>query len=83
MADKTKTLAEIEREVIFEALKRNDYNKQATARELGVTPATIRNKLAKYGVVVMREVVVPIEDVVKDEQAFEPYGQKKSSRLRG
>lgn len=76
-----RTIEQVEREMIFDALERHNFNKQAVARELGVTPATIRNKLAKYGFKVIREVVVPIEDASNAEREFEPF--KGRAKLRG
>jgi DNA-binding NtrC family response regulator len=70
---KPKTIEQMEREMIFAALKRNNNNQNATARELGVSPATIRNKLKRYGLTVMREVVVPYDPNANEEKEFQPY----------
>ena len=42
------TLKDAERELIIRSLKRNDGNKSAAARELGVTPRTLLNKMKQY-----------------------------------
>ncbi|OAG27071.1 Fis family transcriptional regulator [Thermodesulfatator autotrophicus] len=44
-----KTLQEIEKEAILQALKRNKWRKMATCRELGISKDTLRRKLKKYG----------------------------------
>ncbi|HEB51409.1 MAG TPA: PAS domain-containing protein [Desulfobulbus sp.] len=44
------TLAEVEKQAILEALKRNDYKKMKTCRELGISKDTLRRKLKAYGV---------------------------------
>lgn len=41
-------LKTIEKKVILETLKRNDNNKSRTARILGITERTLRNKLKEY-----------------------------------
>ncbi len=41
-------LRTIEKKVILETLKRNDNNKSRTARILGITERTLRNKLKEY-----------------------------------
>ena len=46
--DKPKTLQEIERAAIEASLKRNNWDKRATAKELGVSLKTIYNKLNSY-----------------------------------
>jgi len=78
---KPKTIDQLEKEAIFESMDRNGNNKNAVARELGISPATVRNKLAKYGVTVVREVVVPISETLNNERDFEPYQGKV--KLRG
>ena len=75
---KFKTIEQLEREAIFDSMARNQNNKNAVARELGISPATVRNKLAKYGVTVIREVVVPIAETLNNERDFEPYKTKKT-----
>jgi len=77
-----KTLAEVEKEAILSSLKRHGYNRNATARELGVSAATIRNKLKVYGIaVLMQEVVVPLEEHEQDLERYQPPAPK--NRLRG
>ncbi len=44
------TLAEVEKQAILEALKRNEYKKMKTCRELGISKDTLRRKLKAYGV---------------------------------
>ncbi|HJZ54473.1 MAG TPA: sigma-54 dependent transcriptional regulator [Gemmataceae bacterium] len=44
----TKTLADIEMEYILQVYAKNNYNKQATAGELGISLKTLYNKLHKY-----------------------------------
>lgn len=43
------TLDEMEKEMIQEALRRNDGNMSAVAQQLGITRQTLYNKLRKYG----------------------------------
>jgi DNA-binding NtrC family response regulator len=45
-----KTLDEIERSVILEALKHFDSNRTHTAKALGISIRTLRNKLAEFRV---------------------------------
>ncbi|MEW6743870.1 MAG: sigma 54-interacting transcriptional regulator [Planctomycetota bacterium] len=45
-----KTLAEYERQVIFAALRRNDWRRAATARELGIDKATLWRKIKRFGI---------------------------------
>jgi len=45
-----RTLDEIERSVILEALKHHDGNRTHTAKALGISIRTLRNKLAEYRV---------------------------------
>jgi transcriptional regulator with PAS, ATPase and Fis domain len=42
------TLKEMERKAIIESLKRNDYRKMKTCRELGISKDTLRRKIAAY-----------------------------------
>jgi len=44
----TKTLADIEMEYILQVYSKNNFNKQVTAAELGVSLKTLYNKLHKY-----------------------------------
>ncbi len=50
IADDPITLREAEKKLIFKAIVRNGGNKTKAAKDLDVTPRTIRNKLAEYGV---------------------------------
>ena len=77
---KTLTLAEMEKQAIMSSLKKNGYNRNATARELGVSPATIRNKLKSYGIAIMHEVVLPMTE---HEQDLERYAPPAKARLKG
>lgn len=42
------TMTEVERQTILDALKRNDGNRSATARELGISIRTLYYRLAEY-----------------------------------
>jgi DNA-binding NtrC family response regulator len=44
----TKTLSDVEMEYILQVYAKNNYNKQATATELGISLKTLYNKLHKY-----------------------------------
>ena len=44
----TATMAEVEREAIVQALQRHAGNRQATARQLAIAPATLYRKLKEY-----------------------------------
>jgi DNA-binding NtrC family response regulator len=44
----TATLAEIEKVVILEALKHNEYNRTRTAKVLGIGIRTLQRKLKQY-----------------------------------
>lgn len=44
-----KTREEMERELIRNALKRNNFNRRKTAAELGISERTLYRKLVKYG----------------------------------
>ncbi|GAB4343339.1 MAG: hypothetical protein Kow0089_19090 [Desulfobulbaceae bacterium] len=44
------TLKDIERRAIIESLRRNDYRKMKTCRELGISKDTLRRKIAAYGI---------------------------------
>ncbi len=48
--EKPMTLEEIEKIAILQALKRNNWKKLATCRELGISKDTLRRKLRKYGI---------------------------------
>ena len=43
------TLDEMEKEMIKEALRRNDGNMSMVSQQLGITRQTLYNKLKKYG----------------------------------
>jgi DNA-binding NtrC family response regulator len=43
------TLAEIEKQAILSALENNEFNRMKTARILGISVRTMRNKLREYG----------------------------------
>jgi PAS domain S-box-containing protein len=44
------TLEELEARFIYEALKRNDWNRSATARELGIHKTTLWRKIKRLGI---------------------------------
>lgn len=44
----TKTLSDVEMEYILSIYAKNNYNKQVTATELGISLKTLYNKLHKY-----------------------------------
>ncbi|MHB1348445.1 MAG: sigma 54-interacting transcriptional regulator [Desulfobulbaceae bacterium] len=44
------TLEEMERRAIIEALRRNDFRKMKTCRELGISKDTLRRKIAAYNI---------------------------------
>ncbi|MBA2849692.1 PAS domain S-box protein [Thermosulfuriphilus ammonigenes] len=46
--DSPLTLEEIEKRAIYQALKRNNWRRMATCRELGISKDTLRRKIAKY-----------------------------------
>ena len=43
------TLEEVEKRAIIETLKRNDYKRMKTCRDLGISKDTLRRKLKSYG----------------------------------
>ena len=43
------SLDELERKAILATLEECEYNKSKTARKLGITLATLHNKLKRYG----------------------------------
>jgi DNA-binding NtrC family response regulator len=47
-AQPTRTIEEAERELIFQSLRRNNGNRAAAARELGITRRTLHNKINVY-----------------------------------
>ena len=49
------TLKEMERKAIIETLKRNDYRKMKTCRELGISKDTLRRKIATYKISALNE----------------------------
>lgn len=44
------TLKDVEKSAIIQALKRNQWKKVATARELGIDKNTLRRKILRYGI---------------------------------
>lgn len=44
------TLADIEKEALIRALANNNFDKTATAKELGIERATVYAKIKKYGI---------------------------------
>ncbi|MEW6063887.1 MAG: helix-turn-helix domain-containing protein [Bacillota bacterium] len=44
------TLAEIEARSIYDSLKRNNWHRLATARELGINKTTLWRKLKRYNI---------------------------------
>jgi len=44
------TLRDIEKQAILEALKRHDWRRMATARELGIDKNTLRRKMIRHGI---------------------------------
>lgn len=44
------TLRDVEREVIRATLEKNDHNKSATAKKLGIARQTLLNKIKEYGI---------------------------------
>ncbi len=49
--DLAQELAQTEQQVIEEMLERQNYNRTATARELGISRVTLYSKISKYGIV--------------------------------
>lgn len=49
------TLEEVEKRMIYAALKRNSWKRLATCKELGVSKDTLRRKIGKYGFNVTEE----------------------------
>ncbi|MGQ9504241.1 MAG: sigma-54 interaction domain-containing protein [Thermogutta sp.] len=47
-----KRLEDAERQILEEALRRNGYRRQETARELGISRITLYHKMKKYGLMV-------------------------------
>ena len=47
---KNKTLKEVEKNAILQTLRRNNWKKMATARELGINKNTLRRKIVSYGI---------------------------------
>jgi DNA-binding NtrC family response regulator len=50
LADKTETLEEMERKMIINTLKKNNFNQVMTAEQLGITRQTLYNKIKRYGI---------------------------------
>ena len=49
-ANQTMTLKEIEKNAILSTLKKNNWKKMVTARELGINKNTLRRKIVRYGI---------------------------------
>ena len=49
-ASRPRTMDEIQKEAILEALRRNNGNKQKASQELGISTRTIHRKLVDYGI---------------------------------
>jgi DNA-binding NtrC family response regulator len=49
-AHKNTTLKEIEKNAILQTLRRNNWKKMVTARELGINKNTLRRKIVRYGI---------------------------------
>ena len=49
-ADRDTTLKEIEKTAILQALKRNNWKKLQTAKELGINKNTLHRKIIRYGI---------------------------------
>jgi PAS domain S-box-containing protein len=47
---KPRTLEEIERQAVYAALERNEWKKNATCEELGISKDTLRRKLIRYNI---------------------------------
>ncbi len=50
------TLEEIEKQAIIAALKRNNFRKLKTAKELGIDKTTLRRKIKRYGIETKEEI---------------------------
>lgn len=50
LSNKNMTLKEIEKHAIIQALRKNDWKKMITARELGINKNTLRRKIVGYGI---------------------------------
>jgi two-component system response regulator AtoC len=50
--DRIRSLAELERDAIEKALKRNSFHRERTAEELGITRRTLLNKIHEYDLIV-------------------------------
>ena len=73
-----RTMDEIEKEAILEALRRNNGNKQKAAQELGISTRTIHRKLVEYGEE-PQEADDPKEDQNhSNNSTFDPFGSHKS-----
>ena len=44
------SLDEVEKQLIYETLKQNDWNRKATARQMGVHPSTLWRKIKRLGI---------------------------------
>ena len=47
-----RSLDELEKRAIAEALQRNGYRREKSAAELGITRRTLLNKIKEYGLVI-------------------------------
>ena len=52
------TIAEMEKELIYNALERLGDNRNKAAEELGITVRTLRNKLHQYGEEAMKDLIL-------------------------
>jgi transcriptional regulator of acetoin/glycerol metabolism len=50
IANQSETLEEMEKKMIINTLKKNNYSQTITADQLGITRQTLYNKIKKYGI---------------------------------
>lgn len=67
------TLKEIEKRVIVQTLRKNNWRKMKTARELGINKNTLRRKIVGYG-------IKPDERRSTDVDTNTPNGKRRSDR---
>ena len=67
------TLKEIEKRVIVQTLRKNNWKKMKTARELGINKNTLRRKIVGYG-------IKPDERRRTDVDTNTPNGKRRSDR---
>jgi len=48
--DASVTLSEVEKQHILQVLEKNNHNKSKTAKVLGISRSTLREKLKEYGI---------------------------------